>query len=85
MDKLQTHITLKGVKQMTKRISELYEHELIEMAEKNLHREQITKEWFSRWGLEFPLIRTAFGVKAYGETSMNTTDIKTKDYMAIHM
>lgn len=68
---------------MEKRISELYEHELIELAEKNIQEEQIKKEWFSRWGLEFPLIRTAFGVKKYGEVIGKGNDICNKKYMAI--
>ncbi|WP_458413605.1 hypothetical protein ACNQFZ_01515 [Schinkia sp. CFF1] len=68
---------------MAKRISELYEHELIEMAEKNLYNEQIKREWFSRWGLEFPMIRTAFGVKKYGEDFTSTNDIKKKEFVAI--
>ncbi|NSL50864.1 hypothetical protein [Calidifontibacillus erzurumensis] len=68
---------------MTKRISELYEHELIEMAEKNLYNEQIKREWFSRWGLEFPFIRTAFGIKKYGEEFPAENEIKEKEYAAI--
>ncbi|WP_017755183.1 hypothetical protein [Calidifontibacillus oryziterrae] len=70
---------------MTKKISELYEHELIQMAQKNLYKDQIAKEWFSRWGLEFPLIRTAFGVKQYGDTFTNTSDRSNNDYFVIHM
>ena len=68
---------------MAKRISELYEHELIEMAAKNLQKEQIKREWFSRWGLEFPMIRTAFGVKKYGEEVTANTEIKNKEFVAI--
>ncbi|KEF39149.1 hypothetical protein M670_01539 [Schinkia azotoformans MEV2011] len=68
---------------MAKRISELYEHELIEMAAKNLQKEQIKREWFSRWGLEFPMIRTAFGVKKYGEDYTAKTEMKNKEYVAI--
>ncbi len=68
---------------MTKRISELYEHELIEMAKKNLQKEQIKREWFSRWGLEFPMIRTAFGVKKYGEDFSTKNEMKSKEFVAI--
>lgn len=68
---------------MGKRISELYEHELIELAEKNLHNEQIKQEWFSRWGLEFPMIRTAFGIKKYGEDFTATNEMKNNEYVAI--
>lgn len=68
---------------MAKRISELYEHELIELAAKDISKDQIKREWFSRWGLEFPMIRTAFGVKKYGEEVTANTEIKNKEFVAI--
>ncbi|WP_102348551.1 hypothetical protein [Bacillus sp. Marseille-P3661] len=64
---------------MSKKISELYEHELIEMVASNKYQDQIKKEWFSRWGLEFPLIRTASGVKKYGESFT----ITNKEHVAL--
>lgn len=43
------------------------EAQLINLVAHNKCVDECKIEWMNRWGLEFPLIRTPFGIIRYGE------------------
>lgn len=43
------------------------EKQLIDLVEQNILVSECKREWMHRWGLDYPFIRTPFGIILYGE------------------